>query len=167
MLTKVVKSIFFVVIGFLAIFFIKGWEFEKTYPDVGEGYKLDTDPRYDVALLDDENHILLHGHLLDYAFNNDFIIAVQRVRDDVLECSGKIRSTYDECRDAFKKSTFSQYWIIDKRESAEKAVWEVEADRSLDPQYKLPTNIHGPYTKQEYLEERKALQVPDSLMLKI
>jgi hypothetical protein len=172
MATKIFKSLLVCLLALLLFSTFTRHELPRlyshsAYPDVGKGYRLDTDPVGDVVLVNDQNTILVFGHLLDYGYNKDFIIASQRTRNSVKECTFEFETTLNACNAAFEKSTFVQYWIIDKRASAEKTARETEAARSPDADYQKPTNIHGPYTKSEYFEQRKLLGVPDSLILKI
>lgn len=59
---------------------------------------------------------------------------------------------------AFAKSTFRQYWIINKKEKDDFNEWNF-----MRP---VPSNSHGPFTKEEFLIKRKELGVPDSLKIR-
>jgi hypothetical protein len=115
------------------------------YPKkLGHGYKIDYTSGYDddKALVDSLNKIIVYGPILSFNCDSKFIIAAERPRDSVSECSGQ--STFDECEAAFKSSTFKQYWIIAKKDQR---AW-------------------GPYQFADYLDKREELNVPSSLTFK-
>ncbi len=66
---------------------------------------------------------------------------------------------YTKSNKEFEKSTFLQYWIINKRERSE---------YTLDTLTKLArySNVYGPFKQDVYLTKKKELGVPDSLKLK-
>lgn len=114
----------------------------------------------DMTIVDEDNTVIIYGHILDFAFDSNFIIAAQRPRDSVPECNGTIKEIkFEESELAFKKSIFIQYWIINKKE---------EFIYSLDSNTMLAkySNVYGPYNKEEYLQKREKLKVPKSLKLK-
>ncbi len=131
------------------------------FPELGNGYFFDYDPRGDFALLrhfqeGDSPTIFIYGHILEYGVDSTFVVIAQRPRDSVVECTGKIPGmTFDRCEDAFKKSTFSQYWILNKKEKPE------YTDRPG-----IYSNVYGPYTKAEYMQALEKLGVPKGLQLK-
>jgi hypothetical protein len=59
----------------------------------------------------------------------------------------------------FEESTLLSYWIINKKENG---------IYSLDTISKLAvySNVYGPYTKDEYIQKREKLGVPQGLKLK-
>jgi len=122
---------------------------------------MDYDPVSDRAILKclrkgDAPSYFIDGHILAYTFDATFVVVEQRPREMFPECTGKIPgSTLDDCEEAFAKSTFSQYWIINKKEKP-----EFNEDR---PVY---TNVYGPYTKAEYMKARERLGLPKGLQIK-
>jgi hypothetical protein len=125
-------------------------------PDIGNGYQIVYSPRGSyLAILNPNNSVIIHDHVLDFAFDSVYIIAVQRPFDSVPECT-QPESKYSDCKRAIlKTSTFKQYWIIDK---TKESVF-VTADRKH-------TNAYGPFNKEQYLLKRKKLNLPDSLVIK-
>jgi hypothetical protein len=124
------------------------------YPEnIGSGYRVDftTSHGGDKTILDSVNSVIVLGPVLDYKFDSRFIIAVERPYDSVTECVG---GNYADCRDAFKKSTFRQYWIIDKEKAHE-----------FDERTKRYSNAYGPFNEEEYQAKRKELSIPDGLEL--
>jgi len=128
----------------------------KKFPDLGKGYKLDYNSRGDIGIVNSVNSYLVYGHILKYAFDSTFIIVVERPRDSIPECTGTIPGmTAKKCDEAFEKSTFRQYWIIDKKRESifnENAV--------------TYSNVFGPFKKEEYLRKREELNIPKELKLK-
>jgi Uma2 family endonuclease len=59
--------------------------------------------------------------------------------------------TKRKCDEAFEKSTFKQYWIINKKE---------ESNYSYDSirEVAIYSNVYGPYKREEYLSKRKELR---------
>ncbi|RTL48892.1 MAG: DUF3997 domain-containing protein [Sphingobacteriales bacterium] len=126
------------------------------FPDLGDGYRFDSDGKYTLEIVNFENTVMIGPHILEYAFDSTFIIASQRPWDSI----PNIRTmTYKESNEAFENSTFLQYWIINKKEKSE---------YSLDTLSKLAcySNVYGPFDKQEYLQKREELGVPKELQLK-
>ncbi|HBK83694.1 MAG TPA: hypothetical protein DDZ41_08880 [Flavobacterium sp.] len=131
---------------------------EQKYPDLGEGYKFDTGDGNSLAIVNSENTVMVSMEILDYAFDSTFIIASQRPWD-VPNVPDIKDMTYNQRNEAFEKSTFRQYWIINKKEKSE---------YSLDTLSKLArySNVYGPFKKEEYLQKRDELGVPRELKLK-
>lgn len=126
------------------------------YPDLGDGYKFDYDGKYTLAIVNSNNTLLINETILDYAFDSIFIIVSQRPWDSI---PGIKAMNYSESNKAFEKSTFQQYWIINKKEKSE---------YSLDTLTKLArySNVYGPFTKNEYLQKREELKINKELVLK-
>jgi hypothetical protein len=124
---------------------------EQKYPDLGNGYSLVSDGMYSLELVNAQNSVMISPHILAYAFDSVFIVASQRPWD-IPGVSGLREMTYNQRNEAFEKSTFRQYWIINKREKGE---------YSLDTLTQLSrySNVYGPFKKQEYLQKRKELGV--------
>ena len=126
------------------------------YPDLGEGYKLDSDGKYSLQIVNFENTVIVNAHIIEYAFDSTFILVSQRPWDSI----PNIRTmNYTKSNKEFEKSTFLQYWIINKRERSE---------YTLDTLTKLArySNVYGPFKQDVYLTKKKELGVPDSLKLK-
>lgn len=131
---------------------------EYKYPDLGEGYRLVSDGEYTLELVNAQNNVMIATHILNYAFDSTFIIVSQRPWD-VPDVPGIKEMTYDKRNEAFEKSAFRQYWIINKKEKGE---------YSLDTLTQLAkySNVYGPFQKQEYLQKREELGIPKELKLK-
>lgn len=128
----------------------------KKFPDLGKGYKLDYNSRGDIGIVNSVNSYLVYGHILEYTFDSAFIIVAERPRDSIPECTGSTpEMTAKKCNEAFEKSTFRQYWIIDKRQES-----------IFDEHTKTYSNAYGPYNKEDYLNKLKELNVPKELVLK-
>jgi hypothetical protein len=88
------------------------------------------------------------------SYNSTFILLAQKPLDRICECIHScLENTYQDrndlptyklCKEALKKSTFYQYWIIDKTKDS----------------------VYGPYTKEEFLQKHEELGVPKGLKLK-
>jgi hypothetical protein len=94
--------------------------------------------------------------ILLWSWDSTFIIVTQRPWDSIPNIKAM---NYSESNEAFEKSTFLQYWIINKREKSE---------YSLDTLSKLArySNVYGPFKKDDYLRKREELNVPQKLVLK-
>lgn len=122
------------------------------FPDLRNGYKLEYNGMNDVQIENSENTVIVNGHILDYAFDSTFILAAQRPRDSV---PGLETMTFKNYEEAFEKSTFKQYWIIDKTKES-----------VFDETTKTYSNVYGPFKKSKYLQKREKLKVPKELELK-
>jgi hypothetical protein len=127
-------------------------------PDLGDGYRSDSDGKYTLQIVNFENTVMINSHILEYAFDSTFIIVSQRPWDgpsipDIKDM------TYSERNEAFEKSTFRQYWIINKKQKGE---------YSLDTLSKLArySNVYGPFKREEYIQKREELGVSKELQLK-
>jgi hypothetical protein len=126
------------------------------YPDLRVGYKFDYDGKYTLVIVDSNNNILINETILDFAFDSSFIIAAQRPWDSIPDIKSM---NYIESNKAFERSTFRQYWIINKKE---------KTDDSLNvlTKHARYSNVYGPFNKKNYLKKREVLKIPKSLMLK-
>jgi hypothetical protein len=125
------------------------------FPDIGVGYKLDYNSVGDIGIVNSKNSYLVYGHILEYTFDSTFIIVAERPRDSVPECLYLKGEKFKDCERAFEKSTFRQYWIIDKRQKS-----------IFDEKTRIYSNVYGPYNRKKYLEKIKALSIPKKLELK-
>jgi len=130
----------------------------RNLPDLGNGYKFSTGDGNSLAITDSNNTIIIEMEILNYAFDSIFILASQRPWD-VPDVNGMKEMTYKQRNEAFEKSTFRQYWIINKKEKGE---------YSLDTLTQLArySNVYGPFDRQGYLQKREELGVPKELQLK-
>lgn len=126
------------------------------YPDLGDGYKFDYDGKYTLSIVNVNNNIVITETILDYAFDSTFIIVSQRPWDSIPNIK---TMNYSESNKAFEKSTFRQYWIVNKKEKSE---------YSLDTLTNLArySNVYGPFKKGDYLRKREELNVSQKLVLK-
>jgi hypothetical protein len=124
----------------------------EEFPDFGNGYKIDADGQYSEQLINSDNLILVDSVIIDYGFDSDFIILSQRPWGT----GSTVGMNYDDTNEAFEKSTFLQYWIVNKKE---------ETASSYDEETKIHSysNVYGPYSLQEYLQKRQELGVPAEL----
>jgi len=131
---------------------------EHKYPDLGGGYKLDSDGKYSLQILNSQNTVMVGAHILEYAFDSTFIVVSQRPWNDP-SILGINEMTYSKRRIAFENSIFRQYWIINKKEKSE---------YSLDTLSKFArySNVYGPFKKEEYLMKSEALNIPKTLEIK-
>ena len=127
--------------------------------NLGAGYLFYVGDGCSTSILNFKNTELIPSHVLDYAFDSVFIIASQRPwlvpgitnRWDTV--------TYNEHNKIFKKSTFLQYWIINKKEENVYVGVDSIAERAIY------SNVYGPYKWKEYLQKRIVLGVPQDLKL--
>ena len=89
----------------------------KKFPDLGNGYQLNYNGMNDISITkclkkNDAPTIIIRGHILDYAFDSTFIIVSERPRDSVPGIETLSNKKFQE---NFEKSTFQQFWIIDKK----------------------------------------------------
>jgi len=134
---------------------------EQKYPDLGDGYKFDTGDGNSLAIVNSENTIMISMEILAYAFDSTFIIASQRPWD-VPDVPGIKEMTYKQRNEAFEKSTFRQYWIINKKAKNEYKSYI----GSGNDKRAIYSNVYGPFNKEEYLQKREELRVPKELQLK-
>lgn len=124
--------------------------------NLGGKYKLITSASmHDLTIVTGENEpykVVIGGHILDYSYDSIFIVAAQRPRDRVPGIKTMSQNKYDE---VFEKSTFQQYWIINKRQES-----------TFDEKTAAYSNVYGPFKQGEYLKKRKELGVPKTLELK-
>ena len=121
--------------------------------DLGAKYSLVTSASMkDLIIVHEKNIVIIQGHILDYLYDSNFIIVAQCPRDSVLGIETMTQSQYEE---AFRKSSFKQYWIINKKRKSE-----------FNKATKNYSNVYGPFKKEEYLQKRLEIGVPKELELK-
>lgn len=126
------------------------------YPSLGDGFKLDSEGRYSLVILNFENTVMVNSSILAYAFDSTFIIVSQRPWDSIPNLK---TMNYSESRIAFDKSSFRQYWIINKKQKSEYSYDSLSGNARY-------SNVYGPFTKTEYLQKREELKIPEQLVLK-
>lgn len=97
--------------------------------------------------------------VLDLAYDSTFIIVCQHPYDDTTIVDRHYMSL-SERDEAFARSTYRQYWIIDKLGPRNRIIIDNDLENS---NY---ANVYGPYQKEEFRKRRKELGVPDSLKLR-
>ncbi len=97
--------------------------------------------------------------LIDIGYDSTFIIICQQPYEDptIVDLHYMTLSEKDE---AFARSTYRQYWIINKLQPRTWIVNELDLGRSH------AANVYGPYQKEEFWQRRRDLGVPDSLKLR-
>ena len=125
-------------------------------PDLGDGYKLDSDGKYSLQIVNSENTVIINAHILEYAFDSTFVIIMQRPWDSIPNVK---EMNYNEANNAFKQSLFHQYWILNKKM---KGVYLYDSI-SKEVTY---SNVYGPFKKDGYLLKKKELGVSESLKFK-
>ena len=125
--------------------------------DLGSGYTLYIGDSYWKGILNSENTVMIESKIINYAHDSIFILASQRPWSSIL---GRDTMTYSESNKAFENSTFKQYCIIDKIKECRNIGFD-----SLNNIARY-SNVFGPYSKEEYLQKRKELGVPEELKLK-
>lgn len=122
--------------------------------NMGNGYTLHIGDGYWTGILNSKNTVVINSKVLNYSYNSTFIIASQRPWDSIPGVPDLESMKYKERNEAFKSSSFKQYWIINKKERCE-----------FDSLSKTYSNVYGPYSKKEYLQKRVELSVPEKLKL--
>lgn len=132
---------------------------EENNHDLGNGYKLYADDGgYTVSICDSVNTQKISNCILDYKFDDNFIVALQSPPDSLPPMKRIIYMDADRKKIASNNKIFKQYWIINKKEK------EIYSLDSLTQRGKY-SNIYGPYNKPEYLKQCQVLKVPDNLKL--
>ena len=126
------------------------------YPDIGEGYKLDSDGKYSLQIINSENTVMVSAHILEYIFDTTYIIVSQRPWDSIPNIK---TMNYKQSIEAFEKSTFRQYWIIDKKMRNEYFL------DTLSKRVKY-SNVYSPFKRDGYLQKRKELKIANEFVLK-
>lgn len=120
---------------------------------LGGGYKFYQHGKYTLYIVDSENNVVISSCILKYTFDSNYILVAQRPWDSV---PGSKKMTYKQANKAFEKSTFIQYWIIDKKKK------DVFNEKT-----RMYSNVFGPYKKDGFLKKKNELGVPDNLKLKL
>ena len=134
------KNKFFIISTLIVIFIISACN--SKYPiDLGKGYKLDYDGNSYFYIIDLKNTVIVHAHVTKYGFNEQYILVEQKPRDGILRNTHDV--SFEQEKKIIEKSTFRQYWIINKTNDS----------------------IYGPLKKEEYLKKSEELRLPENLVL--
>ncbi len=125
------------------------------HPDLGDGYRFDNDGEYTLQIVNSQNTVMINSHILEVVFDSTFIVVSQRPWDSI---PGIREMNYTKSRETFEKSSFIQYWIINKKE---KNIYTYD---ELTKMAKY-SNVYGPFKVGEYLQMRRKLKIPDKLKL--
>ena len=123
----------------------------SNHPNLGNGYKFIHEGKYGLQIVNFKNTVVIKSCVIKYGIDSTFVLVSQRPLDRILD---REAMTYSESNKAFEKSTFKQYWIINKGQSS-----------VFSQMTKRFSNIYGPYSKEKYLEKREELGVPEELKL--
>ena len=111
------------------------------------------------GIVNSDSVYVISSEVLKYAYDSTFIIASQRPWDSIPGVPDLELMKYKERNEAFKQSTFKQYWIINKKEKNNYTGYNSNRNRA---NY---SNVYGPYSKKEYLQKRVEMGVPEKLKL--
>ena len=123
-----------------------------SYHDLGKNYYyvFETTLERDIEKV---GSIIIDDVVVNYAFDSTFILVDQKPIDKICLCNDtclmkiyknwRNMPTLQMCLDAFEKSTFHQYWIINKKNDS---VW-------------------GPFTKEKFIQKKIEKGVPNNLIL--
>jgi hypothetical protein len=128
----------------------------SNHPDLGKGYRFVHEGKYGLSIVNSKNTQVIGQTVLEYKFDSTFILVSQRPDNSIL---GSDTMTYSEYNNAFEKSTFKQYWIIDKSKSCENIGFD-----SINQVAKY-SNVFGPYTKSQFVIKMNVLGIPEYLLV--
>lgn len=115
------------------------WQLPQVYPiDLGSKYSIDYDAIDDIALFKNSNRYVIEGHVLSYAFDDDYIVAKQKPRADLEGC--EMGDGYESCEKAFKESTLEQFWIVNKIDGSKFGPFSVEEYRDHLKKFEILTD---------------------------
>jgi len=119
----------------------------KEFPDIGgNGYYLDYNDNEDLCIkqpikgMTGYDNLIVFGRIEQYAFDENFILVSEKPRDSV---PGILDMNFQQFQKVFNQSSFRQYYILNKKNDS----------------------LYGPFKKDKFIEERKALDVPSSLKI--
>ncbi|MBT1688285.1 hypothetical protein [Dawidia soli] len=119
------------------------YAFESAAHPLGSGYTIDFSDVYsgEKALSDSANNVIIKGPVLDYVFDSLYIVVAERPFDSIPACAAPGKTFEIKCREAFDKSTFSQYWIV----------------------YKKDRKVNGPLSERNFQAVKDTLEVASNL----
>ncbi len=131
------------------------------YPlDLGDGYVLNYGPNGYLSISDSTGTGMISRYVMQYGVDSTFIIVKQKPYDLICKMYRKTtnKPKLPDRRRYFEEIDLHYYWIINKKE---------ECVSYYDPIRKkaIHSNVYGPYTKEEFVNKRKELQVSDTLSL--
>ena len=138
------------------ILFISGCS--NRYPELGNGYRIVGEGGYSTEVVDSANTVMITEYILDYASDSNFIIIAQTPTDSLPQMKTIYYSDNDRKEIAGNENVFRQYWIINKKKNK---------NYSYDSVYQVAkySNVYGPYSKNEYNDQRLILNIPKKLKL--
>lgn len=138
-----------VIISTLIIIIFSGC---KRFPSLGNGYKLDYSGRSNnIVLIDSNNNVIVGDHILNYNYDRNLIVVEKKPPDSIPDPT----HNFGDWEIAYLKSTFRQYWIIDKKTKS-----------IFDKKTMSYSNVYRPLKKEEYLKKLEQLKVPKELKLR-
>ncbi len=127
----------------------------QKYPfKLGNGYNIDYDGNSFFCLLDKNNTVIVQPHITTFNFDSTFIIVEQKPVDLIYN---NPKMNLEECDKLFEKSSYKQYWIIDKTKDCKHIGFD-----SIN-QISRYSNVFGPYTKNEFILKSNILGVSKKL----
>ena len=125
-------------------------------PNLGSGYKFETLDCHTLEITDSSNTVKIDGTILEYTYDSTFILVSERPWDSI----PNIRTmNYKDANEAFNKSLFLQYWIINKKEKSKYYLDTIH----MKAKY---SNVYGPFKKAEFIKKRHEFKIPNTLILK-
>ena len=128
------------------------------YPELGSGYKIVGEGGYTTAVVDSTNTLMISEYILDYAVDTNFILISQSPPDSLPKMKIIYYSDNDRKEIADNKNVFRQYWIINKNEN------QIYSLDTINQKAKY-SNVYGPYDKNQYIEQKKKLNISQKLKL--
>jgi len=123
----------------------------KKFPDLGSGYRIDYSGRSNYIQIENSNNeIIIGDNIVNYSYDANYILIGQKPPDSIPDPT----HNYGDWEIAYNKSTFRQYWIIDKKLKS-----------IFDEKTKTYSNVYGPFKKNEYLKKLVELKVPQTLKI--
>lgn len=115
------------------------------YPvDLGGDYRLDYDGNSYFYVIDANSTVIINSHITGINFDSSFIVAEQKPVDSILKDSyDNPEMNQKKRKKLFKESSLRFYWVINKNEH----------------------QVYGPFKREEYIQMRKELEVPNKLIL--
>ncbi len=126
------------------------------YPDLGGGYQIEGEGGYATFIVDSVNNVFITNYILDWAVDSSFILVSQSPPDSLPRMKRFIYTESDRREIAYNKGIFRQYWIIEKKAGPIFSFDSVERVGRY-------SNVHGPYNKDQYIEQKAKLHVPQQL----
>jgi len=110
--------------------------------NLGNGYIVDFNVRgAKLSILNSKNTVVVESQVLGYGFDSKYIVVSQRPWDSVSECKFLKGETPNQCKVAFDKSNFCQYWIIEKKTEKIFGPCNLEKYEDLHRQLAVKANI--------------------------